>query len=893
MTTPLDIKVNDSLIIGEAFTNHINDSNTHLTSNEKEILNNLENSTINSEYRLICSDTRISDNSAFLYYEWFGDVSSKLKLNYSISGGAYTNTLGIYDSTRNHTVFSTTTTDNGTVEFQAEDIIGSIYTEYILLEELVKYNNGDISIKYQGNYQAKDFYGNPHNILSSGKRILSTINFTDIKVGDDLTGFDMYFNNLSPFYLNPSSTYDNLEWIITTNNGSFSFYVSKTDSHIYTPGSNVYSLDAGDNVNEPHWRMNSCSIPDNTIVYSISCTNPSITTLELFNNELYDYSFKLSDITLNKENDSTVIGNSLYESNILGSSVRPFYNNDKEIALMDDIEKSNFRIISNQKFSVPEGLSIGIKWNGDTRESLHCLVNGNEIFGNYDLYDRNGSTFYSFIISSSSFIIFTDNNNNSYYEENVIIDTRTPVFYDYDGSINTNADGSFKLAKNDGTIHKFGSFGSRILFSHSLSNIGVGSDLSGLTISFNPNGMTFHLDPNSPYDSIDYIVYINGLPGLTFYVDKTSSIILTPDTDIYSTETAQVDVTVPAWININDYTFPPGSIVTQMDDFLSGISTWEAFEAQLASDSWSWKPSMATIAKKYPSIDMGNIEFDAKILGNSERPFYNDDEIALINDINNHNTDNTSHNSIVTSFESHRSTDISRWANSYNTERLLYLEILTSRGLKLSTTDIEDISAHDINNPYTVTNELGCFLDLDFQNINNVFTEVYINDVLMFSSEGLVNAAEVRKSFILNTQDKVYFGGLSGSALCSGVELDNESSFIKIYQELVQKDANLQAQILDIKASLNNKVLDSTVTDITNTTYTVNNLLGARVEVLGLNLLLGSTGVLTVNGESKYDNTGLLSLLAPVPIGLIEVEDGDVIVSSGCSYAKITNYIAG
>lgn len=128
---------------------------------------------------------------------------------------------------------------------------------------------------------------------------------------------------------------------------------------------------------------------------------------------------------------------------------------------------------------------------------------------------------------------------------------------------------------------------------------------------------------------------------------------------------------------------------------------------------------------------------------------------------------------------------------------------------------------------------------------------------------------------------------------------NDTEKYSAMYDALNLQNASLQDQILDLKAGISNKTLTgSTTTDIKNTTYTVNAPLGARlqgqgvrnVSLLGITLL--STGTVDVQGERIYDNTSLIGVGA-ASILSTDVNDGDVIVSSGMSYLQITPYIAG
>lgn len=269
---------------------------------------------------------------------------------------------------------------------------------------------------------------------------------------------------------------------------------------------------------------------------------------------------------------------------------------------------------------------------------------------------------------------------------------------------------------------------------------------------------------------------------------------------------------------------------------------------------------------------------------------------ATTTDLSDHNVDDTAHDSIVTNFSSHIASDLAKWNDYYSTERRFNLAILENRGVTLSDT-VNNIASYVASNPYVVTNELGCLLDLLFQNINSLEpVEVYINGENVYSGENFYPNTTVKKSFILNSGDTIYFSSLIGTALLTDLEINSDSSLMKMYQSLVDKDAELENRILDLQASISNKILDGTSTDILDAAqgagYIVSNPLGARITGKGLNLLLGSTGVVNVNASVVYDNNGLLSLLAAVPVLVYDVKDGDVITASGMGELTFQNYIS-
>jgi hypothetical protein len=108
--------------------------------------------------------------------------------------------------------------------------------------------------------------------------------------------------------------------------------------------------------------------------------------------------------------------------------------------------------------------------------------------------------------------------------------------------------------------------------------------------------------------------------------------------------------------------------------------------------------------------------------------------------------------------------------------------------------------------------------------------------------------------------------------------------------------SDLQNQIADLKASIQNEMLSGTSTDITNMTYTVDSALGGRItgkgtQTLGLlGIVVAATGTVTVNGTTVYDNTTLLSVGA-TPTLNADVPNGAIIVSSGMASLTFTPYI--
>ncbi len=243
-------------------------------------------------------------------------------------------------------------------------------------------------------------------------------------------------------------------------------------------------------------------------------------------------------------------------------------------------------------------------------------------------------------------------------------------------------------------------------------------------------------------------------------------------------------------------------------------------------------------------------------------------------------------------FTEHRNTDRFRWQDLYDFQLDQYKENAKSQGLKPDDANTLPVVQ---GTPYNVTAPQGGLLTVRAMNEAGGYTSVSILGKTGWNSNGLTEGIIVTKYFRLLNGDTVKVDAAQEASFTPAIEDPDNPTRIAM-DNMQAEIADNKAAILDLKAGIENKQPSGVKTDIVNTTYTVNNSLGGRLTGKGLNLLLGSTGVVTVqdtNGtRDVYDNTGLLSLLDPVPVLVVDVADGAVITSSGMGELTFETYIA-
>lgn len=252
----------------------------------------------------------------------------------------------------------------------------------------------------------------------------------------------------------------------------------------------------------------------------------------------------------------------------------------------------------------------------------------------------------------------------------------------------------------------------------------------------------------------------------------------------------------------------------------------------------------------------------------------------------------------------HRTTDKGRWDDVDEFEGEIIDSVINAKGMKLETAGNVDVRPYSSSMMYTVTNDLGGLLTVIITNTDTTFGEIYINGILRYSTNGLVSGVPTTKYYPLKDNDTVYVTN-STSAIFTPYIADPSSQLQQLLATINYQNSvivNLQTQINDNEASINNKTIAGVIPiDITNSTYTINNELGARVtgqgdSVLGLlGITIASTGVTTFSplspGVKNYDNTALLS--GDAPTFSVNVSNGTTITSSGMSYVTVYNYIPG
>ncbi len=327
---------------------------------------------------------------------------------------------------------------------------------------------------------------------------------------------------------------------------------------------------------------------------------------------------------------------------------------------------------------------------------------------------------------------------------------------------------------------------------------------------------------------------------------------------------------------------------------------------QEGSEGFATKEALQTIAVAVEEIkEAPAITEETDPLWNSDKPLYdahinNSDihvsaqqvsQIETVPEIVEGTTE------LSTSFSNHVSTDRFRWADSYTTQLELYEQIASSQGLK---PDFDNATTVPQGTPYSVSAPQGGLLTVRAMNENGFFTTVAIVGKASWNSDGLIEGVPITKYFRMVNGDTVQIDNAQSVTFTPAIEdLENPTrNTLENMQGAI--DDNKQA-LLNINARLSNKKPSGEMTNIESASqgegYTVpaNSSLGGRVHGLGVNALLGSTGVVTVTNDQGtieiYNNLGLLSLLAPVPVLVEDVMDGDVVKSSGMAELFYEPYV--
>ncbi len=254
----------------------------------------------------------------------------------------------------------------------------------------------------------------------------------------------------------------------------------------------------------------------------------------------------------------------------------------------------------------------------------------------------------------------------------------------------------------------------------------------------------------------------------------------------------------------------------------------------------------------------------------------------------------------------HIPTDRFKWQDIYDDELVFFEELAAANGLM---PDPENNVPVTSASPYTAPDPYGGLFKATAINQSvSDFTTVTISNgdtaIKFWTSQGGVDNVGYIKYLRVQEGYTITVGG-TGSNVCTytpAKEDVNNPTRILLQKMQAQIDANKQMS-LDINARMSNKKPSGTMTPIltesTGSGYIVpeNNGLGGRIHGKGINAILGSTGVVNVqNAEGTievYNNLGLLSLLAPVPVLVEDVTDGDIVTSSGMAELSYEPYIAG
>lgn len=242
----------------------------------------------------------------------------------------------------------------------------------------------------------------------------------------------------------------------------------------------------------------------------------------------------------------------------------------------------------------------------------------------------------------------------------------------------------------------------------------------------------------------------------------------------------------------------------------------------------------------------------------------------------------------------HRSTDIFRWNDVYDTQYDLFVSVARAAGLKPDSVGVA-LTAGETYNTSDIS-DVGGLLKLTAQNVDGTYLWVDIDGGERYSTYELAEGVQVVKYMRLNVGQTIIYGG-PGTVQFYKWIADDESQIRLALDKMQDEIAANKILILDIQAGIQNKKPSGVKQDINNQTFTITNELGGRLTGKGLNLLLGSTGVVTVTNAQGatevYNNVGLLSLLDSVPVLVKDVAQGDIVTSTGMGELFYEDYVAG
>lgn len=246
----------------------------------------------------------------------------------------------------------------------------------------------------------------------------------------------------------------------------------------------------------------------------------------------------------------------------------------------------------------------------------------------------------------------------------------------------------------------------------------------------------------------------------------------------------------------------------------------------------------------------------------------------------------------------HKNGDISRWVDVYQTQRDTYVLESKVEGKILNDSSQ---SNPDLSVDFTVTDEFGGLLEVVMSNTEDDYCVVKINDQPIYNMYGMPPNQSITKYYNLNYNDEVNVNMYTTSIYTPYVP-DIESITSQMYesmQSLTKQVSIMQTQILDLKSGIDGKTLNAGDSqDITNITFTVPDELGGRVNGQGIRVLsvLGvtviSTGTVTLDGNTIYDNSSLLGV-GPASILNTDVAHNSIIISTGMDNLSYTPYVMG
>ncbi len=110
----------------------------------------------------------------------------------------------------------------------------------------------------------------------------------------------------------------------------------------------------------------------------------------------------------------------------------------------------------------------------------------------------------------------------------------------------------------------------------------------------------------------------------------------------------------------------------------------------------------------------------------------------------------------IADFGVHQSTDVARWQNAYNTEKMLMDQYALSMGLKEDADNQLDLIGADEVSQFVVPDEFGGRIEIISTNTVSTYTQLFVNNTAVYDTEGIINGKVLEKSYVVNKNDSVH-----------------------------------------------------------------------------------------------------------------------------------------